>query len=259
MKNGSSAGPGAKARAPIASLIHKSEQARQKLTPGTWQHTMLTENLKALHMGAALLDREEGGAVPFPPEELEAARRAFTSMIARTQAAQPKFPPGTAQHTLLQNRLFALQAADALVGLAQEGASPMWTCPHCGRAFAHTEQHHFCTQPPQTIAEYIAGQSEEIQPRLREVYGVIKAQLPDATEKISWQMPTFWKGQNLIHFAAAKQHIGLYPGGRATEVFAAQLTGFQTSKGSIRLPHHQPLPLELIAEIARWCGKENAK
>lgn len=135
----------------------------------------------------------------------------------------------------------------------------MWKCPSCSREFEHPQQHHFCAAPPNTIAEYIAGQSEDIQPRLQEVYAAIKAELPDATEKISWQMPTFWKGQNLIHFAAAKKHIGLYPGGKATTVFAAQLAGFKTSKGSIQLPNHQPLPLELIREIARWCGKENAK
>lgn len=135
----------------------------------------------------------------------------------------------------------------------------MWKCPKCGRAFEHAEQHHFCSEPPKAIEEYIAQQSEELQPRLREVYSVIKSALPDAEEKISWQMPTFWKGQNLIHFAAAKKHIGLYPGGKATTVFAEKLAGYKTSKGSIQLPNSQPLPLELIAEIACWCGEENAK
>lgn len=134
----------------------------------------------------------------------------------------------------------------------------MWKCPTCGRAFQNTEQHHFCGEAPKTIAAYIAEQSEEVQPRLRQIYGAIKAVLPDAAEKISWQMPTFWKGHNLIHFAAFKRHIGLYPGGKATTVFADRLTGFPTSKGTIRFPNDQPLPLELIADIARWCGEENA-
>lgn len=135
----------------------------------------------------------------------------------------------------------------------------MWKCPNCGREFEHAQQHHFCSAPPETIEAYIVRQSEEVQPRLREVYAAIKAELPDATEKISWQMPTFWKGQNLIHFAAAKKHIGLYPGDKATTVFVEKLAGFKTSKGSIRLPNNQPLPLALIGEIARWCGEANAK
>lgn len=135
----------------------------------------------------------------------------------------------------------------------------MWKCPNCGREFENVEQHHFCTQPPKTIEEYISLQPEELRPRLREVYATIKAALPDAVEKISWQMPTFWKGQNLIHFASFKKHIGLYPGGEATTVFADRLTPYKTSKGSIQLPNSKPLPLELITEIALWCGKENAK
>ncbi|MDR0531257.1 MAG: DUF1801 domain-containing protein [Oscillospiraceae bacterium] len=135
----------------------------------------------------------------------------------------------------------------------------MWKCPKCKREFENVDQHHFCTEPPETIEGYIALQAEDIQPRLREVYTAIKAALPDAAEKISWQMPTFWQGQNLIHFAVFKKHIGLYPGGEATSVFAEKLAGFYTTKGGIRLMHKEPLPLELITEIAAWCGEHNRK
>ena len=86
--------------------------------------------------------------------------------------------------------------------------------------------------------------------------GIIVAR---AQEKISWSMPTYWKGQNLIHFAASKKHLGLYPGGEATTVFADKLTNYDVSKGTIRLPYSQPLPGDLIAEIAAWCYKQYAK
>ena len=68
-------------------------------------------------------------------------------------------------------------------------------------------------------------------------------------------MPTFRKGRNLIHFAAFRNHIGLYPGPEATAHFADRLeqTGCGCSKGSIRIPYAAPLPLELISEIAAWC------
>ena len=72
-------------------------------------------------------------------------------------------------------------------------------------------------------------------------------------------MPTFWKGRNIIHFAAARNHIGIYPGGEATAVFAKKLTGYKTSKGTIQIRHDQELPLELIAEIATWCYGRYAK
>lgn len=110
-----------------------------------------------------------------------------------------------------------------------------------------------------TVQEYIDGQEEALQPRLMMVYDTIRAELPDAEEKISWGMPTFRKGVNLIHFAAAKKHIGLYPGPEAIIAFEKELKAYKTSKGAIQFPHDRELPLELIRKIARWCYDRNAK
>ena len=112
---------------------------------------------------------------------------------------------------------------------------------------------HYCGKPPATIEEYIAAQPEEAQDYLRQINAAIKASIPEAEEKISWSMPTYWKGRNLIQFAASKRHIGLYPGPEAVEAFAGRLTEYKTSKGAIQLPYSKPLPLELIGEIARSC------
>lgn len=103
------------------------------------------------------------------------------------------------------------------------------------------------------IEEYISAQDEAIRPRLQEVYKTIREAIPEAEERISWGMPTFWKGRNVIHFAAAKKHIGIYPGAEAVEAFAPRLADYQTSKGTIRLPNDKELPKGLIAEIACWC------
>ncbi len=134
----------------------------------------------------------------------------------------------------------------------------MWKCPKCGRTFKNTNQDHYCGEPPKTIEEYIKRQPEQVQPFLRQVNTAIQSAIPTAKEKISWSMPTYWKKHNLIQFAAFKKHIGLYPGPEAVEAFAHKLTQYHTSKGAIQLPYDQPLPLELIAEIARWCEKENS-
>ena len=133
----------------------------------------------------------------------------------------------------------------------------MWVCPKCGRSFKNKEQSHYCGKPPATIEEYIAAQPEEAQDYLRQINTAIKASIPEAREKISWSMPTYWKGRNLIQFAASKRHIGLYPGPEAVEAFAARLTEYKTSKGTIQFPYSKPLPLELIGEIAKWCEKNN--
>lgn len=134
----------------------------------------------------------------------------------------------------------------------------IWKCPRCGREFSRKNQDHYCIKP-QTIDEYIAAQEETIRPRLERLCSVIHEAIPDADEKISWAMPTFRKGKNLISFAAFRKHIGLYPGDEAAAAFADRLTGFEVSKGTIRLPHDQDLPEELIAEIARWCYAAYAK
>ena len=132
----------------------------------------------------------------------------------------------------------------------------LWRCPACGRSFRHKNQEHYCGGPPRSIEEYIKRQPESTQPHLRMVNDAVREAIPDAAEKISWSMPTYWKGQNLIQFAAFRKHIGLYPGPEAVEAFAGRLCGYRTSKGTIQLPYEKPLPLDLIREIAKWCRQE---
>ena len=131
----------------------------------------------------------------------------------------------------------------------------MWVCPQCGRTFQKTGQSHYCGKPPETIEAYILSQPEQTQTCLRQVHGAIRARLPEAREKISWSMPTYWQGRILIQFAASKRHIGLYPGPEAVAAFADRLTGYKTSKGTIQLPYSDELPLALIGDIAAWCGE----
>lgn len=135
----------------------------------------------------------------------------------------------------------------------------MWTCPKCGRSFRNENQSHFCGKAPETVDEYILAQEEGVRKRLQSVRAALRSALPDAAEKISWSMPTFWKGRNIIHFAAQKKHIGLYPGPEAVARFAERLerAGCKYSKGAIQLPNARELPLDLIAEIAAWCRERN--
>jgi len=130
----------------------------------------------------------------------------------------------------------------------------MWMCPKCGREFKNTNQNHSCGSNPSSIDEYIAAQSEDVQPVLIKVRETIKATAPNATEKISWQMPTFWQGENLIHFCAHKKHLGIHPG--ALDRFPSELTerfaAYKTSKGAIQFPYDKRIDYELIADITQW-------
>ena len=87
----------------------------------------------------------------------------------------------------------------------------MWKCPNCGRSFSREGQHHFCGKI-ETIDQYIEEQADYAKPFLNEVRQILRSALPEAEERISWSMPTFWKGRNIIHFAASKKHLGLVIG-----------------------------------------------
>jgi uncharacterized protein YdhG (YjbR/CyaY superfamily) len=127
----------------------------------------------------------------------------------------------------------------------------MWQCPKCSREFKNTNQDHYCGKI-EAIDQYICEQTEDVQPILCKIREVIRAAAPEATEKMSWRMPTFWQGENLIHFAAFKKHISIFPGGEASAVFAEKLTGYKTAKGTIQFPLNKPVPYDLIEEITRW-------
>ncbi len=76
---------------------------------------------------------------------------------------------------------------------------------------------------PQTIDEYILFQDEEKQADLYLLRQILQQTLPEAEERISWSMPTYRKNHNILHFAAAKKHIGFYPGPEAVEEFREDL------------------------------------
>ena len=102
------------------------------------------------------------------------------------------------------------------------------------------------------IDEYIATFPEDIQALLEAVRATIKASAPDAEERISYQMPTFAQNGNLVYFAALKNHIGLYPTASGIEAFKDELSGYEYTKGAVKFPISQPLPLELIGKIVRF-------
>jgi uncharacterized protein YdhG (YjbR/CyaY superfamily) len=110
-----------------------------------------------------------------------------------------------------------------------------------------------------SIDEYIAAFPAEIQTKLLEMRATIKAAAPEAEEKISYQMPTFYLNGNLVHFAAFKNHIGFYPTPGGIDAFKDELSVYQGAKGSIQFPLSQPLPLELVSKIVKLRVAENSK
>ena len=106
------------------------------------------------------------------------------------------------------------------------------------------------------IEEYIQAAPTEQQAVLQQIYQVIKEEIPEASEKLSYGMPTFYLKENLVHFAPSKKHLGFYPTPSAVTAFQSELTDYKTSKGAIQFPYDQELPVELIKRIVQFRKQE---
>jgi uncharacterized protein YdhG (YjbR/CyaY superfamily) len=111
----------------------------------------------------------------------------------------------------------------------------------------------------ENVDDYIASFPKEIQEKLQKVRLTIKKAVPEASEKISYAIPTFTIDKTyLVYFAAFKSHIGFYPTPVAAEEFKEELLAYKTGKGSVQFPYHQEIPFDLITRIVKFRMKEIA-
>ncbi len=112
-----------------------------------------------------------------------------------------------------------------------------------------------------SIDEFIAANEAGVQPILNQLRDFIKNLAPNATERITWSMPTFYLNGNLVHFMAHKKHIGFYPGASGVEHFKSELDtrGLKYTKGAIQFPIDEPLHWDLIETIVNFRIAENTK
>lgn len=110
----------------------------------------------------------------------------------------------------------------------------------------------------ENIDAYIAGFPMDVQEALEEVRAAVKRAAPEATEAIKYAMPTFVLNGNLVHFAAYKKHIGLYPVPTGDAEFDKLLAPYETSgKGTVQFPLGKPMPAALIEKIVEYLVKRN--
>jgi len=100
------------------------------------------------------------------------------------------------------------------------------------------------------IDTYLENIDSKQRAELERIRTITTKAVPTAEEKISYGMPTMtYKGKNLLHFAAFKDHMSLFPTSGPTEELAAKLKDFKTAKGTIQFTLEKPLPESLILEI----------
>jgi len=108
-----------------------------------------------------------------------------------------------------------------------------------------------------TVDEYFAAFPAEAKSLLKQMRKIIREAAPQAEELISYNMPAFKQGGALVYYAAYKNHIGFYPTASGIRNFTKELAGLETSKGAIRFPIDQPLPVALVKKIVKFRVTEN--
>jgi uncharacterized protein YdhG (YjbR/CyaY superfamily) len=104
-----------------------------------------------------------------------------------------------------------------------------------------------------SIDDYISGFPPETRARLEEIRALIREEAPDATETISYAIPTLdLKGRHLCHFAAFKNHLSFFPTGKGAGAFADELKAYKGGKGTVQFPYSQPLPADLVRRMVRY-------
>jgi len=109
---------------------------------------------------------------------------------------------------------------------------------------------------PKDIDEYIAGFPPNVREILEQIRITVREAAPDAEEIIKYRMPTFVLNENLVHFAAYKNHVGFYPTPSGIEKFKDELSSYKNAKGSVQFPIDKPMPLKLIRKIVEFRVKE---
>jgi uncharacterized protein YdhG (YjbR/CyaY superfamily) len=114
-------------------------------------------------------------------------------------------------------------------------------------------------RPPRNIDDYITGFPRPVRGILERVRSTIRNAVPNAEEAISYQIPVFkLNGRYVLYFAGWKQHYSLYPStDRLVAAFRSELAPYEISgKGTIRFPLDEPVPVKLIAGIAKFRANE---
>lgn len=111
---------------------------------------------------------------------------------------------------------------------------------------------------PKTIDAYIAAFRPDVQAILQRIRQTIRAVAPDAQETISYRIPTFTLNGALIHFAAFKHHIGLYPPVTGDAKLVKAVARYAGPNGNLQFPLDEPIPYDLIERIAKLKVKQNS-
>lgn len=106
--------------------------------------------------------------------------------------------------------------------------------------------------PARDFDHYLAAVPEPARTTLEKMRQTIRAAVPEATETISYRLPTFkFRGKALVALGAAKDHCSFFLMGYILPELEAELKKYDTGKGTIRFPVDKPLPAALVRKVVR--------
>ncbi|MFY9948663.1 MAG: DUF1801 domain-containing protein [Candidatus Sulfotelmatobacter sp.] len=116
------------------------------------------------------------------------------------------------------------------------------------------------TKAPKTVNEYLARLSEPSRGALQRVRTIVRDVIPpEATEVISYGIPTFKYNGMLMSFAAFSNHCSVFPGAGPIKEFQKDLKNFRTAKGTIQFAPEKPLPSRLLRKLVKARMEENER
>ncbi len=110
-----------------------------------------------------------------------------------------------------------------------------------------------------TLPQYMATLTDEQARALKRVLALVKRTVPGCSQVISYRIPAFKIDRVFMYCAAFKSHIGIYPPVRGDARLQAALKPYANAKGNLRFALDEPLPMALIARVAKALSKSHAK
>lgn len=187
----------------------------------------------------ASLDADETrGTVKLPPDEQ-----------ARLCASQPSFTPAAGAWGPQGWTVVHLAAADE-EGVG-EAVTLSWQLVSTTKPSRARAARRSTTRAATPVDTYIAGCRSDVQPTLRKIQALVRKEVPDAEERISYRMPAFFLGAAVIYFAPFTHHIGVFPPVKGDAALDDALAPYRGAKGNLRFPLDQRLPYALIRRVVR--------
>lgn len=109
------------------------------------------------------------------------------------------------------------------------------------------------------VSAFIGKYPPDVRKTLEKIRETIRKAAPRAEETISYMIPAYRLGRDLVYFSGFRDHIGFFPTSSGISAFKKELSGYKTSKGTVRFALDEPIPYGLISRIVKYRVRETTR